>query len=87
MEHRGETTLTEAMQWLIESHGLGAMRPDEIDAIRDFTLLWGLFEGKAMATDGSPAELVAAGAPRGAAASIVARLTGVPRNTLYSSSL
>ena len=33
------------------------------------------------------AELVAAGAPRGAAASIVARLTGVPRNTLYSSSL
>ena len=33
------------------------------------------------------AELVAAGAPRGAAASIVARLTGVPRNALYSSSL
>jgi 16S rRNA (cytidine1402-2'-O)-methyltransferase len=33
------------------------------------------------------AELVAAGAPRGAAASVVARLTGVPRNTLYRSSL
>jgi 16S rRNA (cytidine1402-2'-O)-methyltransferase len=33
------------------------------------------------------ADLVAAGAPRGAAASVVARLTGVPRNTLYSSSL
>ena len=33
------------------------------------------------------AELVAAGARRGPAASIVARLTGVPRNLLYSSSL
>ena len=33
------------------------------------------------------AELVAAGARRGSAASIVARLTGVPRNLLYSSSL
>jgi 16S rRNA (cytidine1402-2'-O)-methyltransferase len=32
-------------------------------------------------------ELVAAGAPRSTAASVVARLTGVPRNTLYSSSL
>ncbi len=32
-------------------------------------------------------ELVAAGAPRGAAASVVARLTGVPRNSLYRSSL
>jgi 16S rRNA (cytidine1402-2'-O)-methyltransferase len=33
------------------------------------------------------AELVAAGAPRGVAASVVAQLTGVPRNMLYSSSL
>ena len=32
-------------------------------------------------------ELVAAGAPRGAAANVVARLTGVPRNTLYGDSL
>ena len=32
-------------------------------------------------------ELVAAGTPRGVAASIVARLTDVPRNTLYSTSL
>ena len=32
-------------------------------------------------------ELVAAGAPRGAAANVVARLTGVPRNTLYRNSL
>jgi len=32
-------------------------------------------------------ELVAAGAPRGAAANIVARLTGIPRNTLYQGSL
>ncbi len=48
------------MQWLIESHGLGGMHPDEIDAIRDFTLLWGLFEGRAMATEGSPPQVVAA---------------------------
>ncbi len=33
------------------------------------------------------ADLVAAGAPRGAAATVVARLTGVSRNSLYSSSL
>jgi len=33
------------------------------------------------------AELVAAGAQRGVAASVVARLTGVPRNTLYTRSL
>jgi len=33
------------------------------------------------------AELVAAGAPRGTAAGVVARLTGVPRNTLYRHSL
>ncbi len=32
-------------------------------------------------------ELVAAGAPRGVAATVVARLSGVPRNTLYRSSL
>ncbi|MSO95222.1 MAG: 16S rRNA (cytidine(1402)-2'-O)-methyltransferase [Thermoleophilia bacterium] len=32
-------------------------------------------------------ELVAAGTPRGAAATVVARLTGVPRNTLYRTSL
>lgn len=32
-------------------------------------------------------ELVASGAPRGVAAAVVARLTGVPRNALYSSSL
>ncbi len=33
------------------------------------------------------AELVAAGAPRGAAASVVARLTGTSRNTLYRQTL
>ena len=48
------------MDWLIASHGLGGMHHGEIDAIRDFTLLWGLFEGKAMATEGSQAEVVAA---------------------------
>lgn len=60
MEHLGETNLTEAMHWLIERHGLVDLHPDEIDAIRDFTLLWALFEGKAMATYGSPAKVVAA---------------------------
>ena len=33
------------------------------------------------------ADLVAAGAPRKAAADVVARLTGVPRNRLYRASL
>lgn len=32
-------------------------------------------------------ELVAVGTPRGAATNVVARLTGVPRNTLYNTSL
>lgn len=47
------------MLWLA-SQGLGGLEIEEIDAIRDFTLLWGLFEGKAMATEGSPAGIVAA---------------------------
>ncbi len=41
----------------------------------------------AEAAIGAVVELVAAGAPRGVAASVVARLTGVSRNTLYSTSL
>ncbi len=36
---------------------------------------------------GAVAELVAAGAPRRAAADVVARLSGLPRNRLYRSSL
>jgi 16S rRNA C1402 (ribose-2'-O) methylase RsmI len=32
-------------------------------------------------------DLVAAGAPRGAAAEVVARLTGAPRNVLYRGTL
>ena len=43
--------------------------------------------GDATAAVAAVVELVAAGARRGAAATIVARLTGVPRNLLYSSSL
>ena len=43
--------------------------------------------GDAAAAVAAVVELVAAGARRGAAATIVARLTGVPRNLLYSSSL
>ena len=39
------------------------------------------------AAHASVIELVAAGAPRGVASTVVARLTGVPRNTLYSTSL
>ena len=35
----------------------------------------------------SVAELVAAGTPRKIAATVVSRLTGVPRNTLYETSL
>ena len=48
------------MEWLKATHGLDALQPDEIDAIRDFTLLWGLFEDKAMATEGNQPQLVAA---------------------------
>lgn len=47
------------MRWLA-SQGLGGLEIEEIDAIRDFTLLWGLFEGRAMASEGSPAGIVAA---------------------------
>lgn len=32
------------MKWLVATQGLGGLHPKEIDAIRDFTLLWGLFE-------------------------------------------
>jgi 16S rRNA (cytidine1402-2'-O)-methyltransferase len=41
-------------------------------------------EGAALA---AVVELVAAGTPRKIAASVVSRLTGVPRNTLYDASL
>lgn len=52
--------MTEPLNWLMAKQGLSALQSDEIDAIRDFTLLWGIFEGKAMATRGSPAKIVAA---------------------------
>jgi 16S rRNA (cytidine1402-2'-O)-methyltransferase len=48
--------------------------------------------GEAVAPDDAPAlaaveELAAAGVPRGRAAELVSRLTGVPRNRLYRGSL
>lgn len=52
--------MTEPIEWLVATQGLGGLHPDELEAIRDFTLLWGLFEGKAMATEGSPSKVVAA---------------------------
>jgi hypothetical protein len=48
------------MAWLMATHGLEALGGAEIDAIRDFTLLWSLFEGKAMGTRGTQNELAAA---------------------------
>lgn len=47
------------MAWLTASHGL-ELTDVEIDAIRDFTLIWGLFEGKTMDTRGSQDRLAAA---------------------------
>jgi 16S rRNA (cytidine1402-2'-O)-methyltransferase len=44
-------------------------------------------EANSDAAAAAVAELVAAGSQRGVAASVVARLTGVPRNTLYDRSL
>lgn len=52
--------MTEPMDWLRTTQGLGGLQPEEIDAIRDFTLLWGLFEGKAMGTEGSQPKVAAA---------------------------
>jgi hypothetical protein len=52
--------MTEPIDWLRTTQGLDALEPKEINAIRDFTLLWGLFEGRAMDTEGSQPKLVAA---------------------------
>ncbi len=52
--------MTKPLDWLMAEQGLSALQPEEIDAIRDFTLLWGIFESEAMATDGSQAKVVAA---------------------------
>lgn len=45
--------MTEPVEWLNATQGLDRLQAEEFEAIRDFTLLWGLFEGKAMATDSS----------------------------------
>jgi hypothetical protein len=52
--------MTGPMEWLNATQGLAGLGRDEIDSMRDFTLLWGLFEGKAMATNGSQPAVVAA---------------------------
>lgn len=52
--------MTAPMEWLVATQGLGGLHPEEIEAIRDFTLLWGLFEGKAMGMEGSQPKVVAA---------------------------
>lgn len=51
---------TVPMEWLIATQGVHGLEEREFDAIRDFTLLWGLFEGRAMGTRGSQNEVVAA---------------------------
>jgi 16S rRNA (cytidine1402-2'-O)-methyltransferase len=56
----------------------------------ELTLVFGsapASSGDEAAAAGAVAELVAAGAARGQAAEVVARLTGVPRNRLYRDSL
>ena len=58
---RGSTMAkTVPMEWLIATQGLQGLDEQEFDAIRDFTLLWGLFEVRAMGTRGSQNEVVAA---------------------------
>lgn len=53
--------MTEAMDWLKSTQGIQNLTDGESsDAIRDFGLLWGLFEGTAMATRGSQQAIVAA---------------------------
>tara|TARA_R110000868_G_C10922088_1_gene765767 strand:- start:497 stop:1000 length:504 start_codon:yes stop_codon:yes gene_type:complete len=51
---------TVPMEWLIATQGVHGLEEREFDAIRDFTLLWGLFEGRAMGTRGTQNEVVAA---------------------------
>ena len=51
---------TKPMEWLLKTQGVNSLSPKDFDAVRDFTLLWGLFEGRAMANRGSQNELAAA---------------------------
>lgn len=52
--------MTLPIRWLRATQGLNNLKSEEIDAIRDFTLLWGLFEGSAMSTEGSQSKVLAA---------------------------
>lgn len=52
--------MTDSMEWLAAKQGLDALSTEEFNAIRDFTLLWGLFEGKAMSKEGSQPRVAAA---------------------------
>jgi hypothetical protein len=51
---------TVPMEWLIATKGVHGLEDGEFDAIRDFTLLWGLFEGTVMGTRGNQNEVVVA---------------------------
>jgi hypothetical protein len=48
------------MEWLVATRGVHGLEDGELDAIRDFTLLWGLFEGTTMGTRGTQNEVVSA---------------------------
>ena len=53
-------SMTAPMAWLVATKGVHGLENYEFDAIRDFALLWSLFEGTAMGTRGSQNEVVAA---------------------------
>ena len=52
--------MTATLDWLVANFGLQGLSKDELDALRDFTLAWALFEGRAMGTQGSQPRLAAA---------------------------
>lgn len=51
--------MTATLDWLVANFGLHALSDDELDAMRDFTLVWALFEDRAMGTRGSQPRLAA----------------------------
>lgn len=50
---------TVSMEWLVATKRVHGLENDEFDGIREFTLLWGLFESAGMGTRGSQNEVVA----------------------------